>query len=109
MPFLIDSNVLIDVSRGNRAAIEYVDGLVEPWAISQVTALELIVGARDKREIAVIDGFLQPYAVVPLSEAIGITAYELLKFYAKSQGLHVFDSLIAATAIEGDFTLVTLN
>jgi predicted nucleic acid-binding protein len=47
--FLIDSNALIDVSRGNAAAIEYVDGLREPWALSRVTAMELIVGARDKR------------------------------------------------------------
>jgi predicted nucleic acid-binding protein len=44
MPFLIDSNVLIDVSRGNEAAIRYVDSLSEPWAISQITAMELIVG-----------------------------------------------------------------
>jgi hypothetical protein len=28
MPFLIDSNVVIDVSRGNAAAIKYVDGLI---------------------------------------------------------------------------------
>jgi predicted nucleic acid-binding protein len=58
MPFLVDSNVLIDISRGNEAAIKYVDALTQPWVISQVTALELIVGARDKRDLAVIDGFL---------------------------------------------------
>ena len=58
MPFLIDSNVLIDVSRGNAGAIQYVDRLAEPWALSQVTAMELIVGARDKRDLATIDGFL---------------------------------------------------
>ena len=109
MPFLVDSNVLIDVSRGNAAAIKYVDALNEPWLLSQVTALELIVGARDKRDLAVIDGFLSLYSIVPLSEGIGKRAYELLKVYAKSHGLHVFDSLIAATAIENGFTLLTLN
>lgn len=109
MPFLVDSNVLIDVSRGNAAAIRYVDALTEPWVLSQVTALELIVGARDKRDLAVIDGFLSLYSIVPLSDGIGKRAYELLKAYAKSHGLHVFDSLIAATAIENAFTLITLN
>ena len=109
MPFLIDSNVLIDVSRGNTSAISYVDRLPEPWALSQVTALELIVGARDKRDLATIDGFLSLYPVVPLSESIGARAYRLLKSYAKSHGLHVFDSLIAATAIDRSLTLVTLN
>ena len=109
MPFLIDSNVLIDVSRGNAGAIQYVDGLAEPWALSQVTAMELIVGARDKRDLATIDGFLSLYPVVPLSDSIGTGAYRLLKTYAKSHGLHVFDSLVAATAMEKALTLVTLN
>lgn len=109
MPFLIDSNILIDVSRGNAGAIQYVDRLAEPWALSQVTAMELIVGARDKRDLATIDGFLSLYPVVPLSDSIGTGAYRLLKTYAKSHGLHVFDSLVAATAIEKALTLVTLN
>jgi predicted nucleic acid-binding protein len=107
--FLLDSNVLIDVSRGNGAAIEYVDGLADSWAISQATAMELIVGARDKRDLATIDGFLSLYSVIPLSDQIGSRAYRLLKTYAKSHGLHVFDSLIAATAMENALTLVTLN
>lgn len=47
MPFLIDSNVLIDVSRGNAGATKYLDRLGEPCSLSQVTAMELIVGARD--------------------------------------------------------------
>ena len=47
MGYLIDSDVLIDVSQGNQAAINYIDLLPEPWPISQVTALELIFGARD--------------------------------------------------------------
>jgi len=109
VPFLIDTNVLIDVSRGNAAAIKYVDSLPEPWVLSQVTAMELIVGARDKRELATIDGFLSLYPVVPLSDSIGAGAYRLLKEYAKSYGLHVFDSLVAATAIEKALKLVTLN
>jgi predicted nucleic acid-binding protein len=74
-----------------------------------VTALELIVGARDKRDLAMIDGFLSLYPVIPLSDSIGVGAYLLLKSYGKSHGLHVFDSLVAATAMEKAFTLVTLN
>jgi predicted nucleic acid-binding protein len=109
VPFPIDSNVLIDVSRGNAAAIQYVDGHADSWAISQVTAMELIVGARDKRDLAMIDGFLSLYPVIPLSDSIGTGAYRLLNTYAKSHGLHVFDSLVAATAMEKALTLVTLN
>jgi len=39
----------------------------------------------------------------------GTRASDLLKRYAKSHGLHVFDSLVAATAIEEGLTLVTRN
>jgi predicted nucleic acid-binding protein len=99
VPFLIDSNVLIDVSRGNAAAIKYVDALSESWSISQVTAMKRIVGARNKRKLTTIDSFLAMYEVVRLSESIGAGAYRLLKTFAKSRGLHLFDSLIAATAI----------
>ena len=109
MPYLIDSDVLIDLSRGKQAAREYVDALPEGWAISQVSALEVIVGARDKRDLANIDTFLSAYQVVPLGGSTGNRAYQLLKKYAKSHGLHVFDSLVAATAIEEGLTLVTRN
>src|SRR5271169_4688072 len=43
------------------------------------------------------------------SASTGSRAYELLKRYAKSHGLHVFDSLVAAMAIEEGLTLVTKN
>ena len=57
MPYLLDSDVLIDVSRGQSAARDYLDALPEGWAISQVSALELIAGARDHRDLAGIEPF----------------------------------------------------
>ena len=109
MPYLVDSDVLIDISRGKAPARDYIDALPEGWAVSQISALELLVGARDKRDLADIDTFLSAYVIVPLRGLIGTRACELLKLYAKSHGLHVFDSLIAATAIEEGLTLVTKN
>jgi predicted nucleic acid-binding protein len=109
MPYLLDSDVLIDISRNRPEAIDYVDTLPDPWMISQVTAMELLVGARDKREVGYLHAFLSSYPIVPLSASIGERAYQLLKGYAKSHGLHVFDSLVAATALEQGLTLVTKN
>jgi len=52
MPYLIDSDVLIDISRGKRAAREYVDALTEAWAISQVSTLV----TRNRRHFDMIKG-----------------------------------------------------
>ena len=108
MACLIDTDVMIDVSRGNPNAASYLDSLSDP-AISIVTAQELIVGARNKRDVAGIDSLISTYPVMHIDADIGQLAYDLLKRYARSDGLRTFDSLIAATAIERDFALVTRN
>jgi predicted nucleic acid-binding protein len=109
MAYLIDTDVLIDVSRGNPSAIDYLDQLSNSWTISIITALELIVGARDKREAAQIDKLIATYSTIPLDDAIGKLAYDLLTLYAGSHGLRVFDSLIAATALQKNFILASKN
>lgn len=108
MVSLIDTDVMIDVSRENAAAANYLDSLSDP-AISIVTAQELIVGARDKRDLYAIDSLVSAYRVIHIDAAIGQLAYELLKRYAKSDGLRTFDSLVAATAIEHGCALVSRN
>lgn len=109
MPYLVDTDVLIDVSRNNEAAIGFLDQLGDSWSISIITALELIVGARNKKEVTQIDQLVAVYSATPLTAEIGNSSYGLLRQFAKSHGLRVFDSLIAATAIEENLTLVTRN
>jgi predicted nucleic acid-binding protein len=108
MVSLIDTDVMIDLSRGNVDAANCLDSLGSP-AISIITAQELIVGARDTRDLHAIDSLVSTYRVIHINAAIGQLAYELLKRYAKSDGLRTFDSLIAATAIERDCALVSRN
>jgi predicted nucleic acid-binding protein len=108
MPYLIDTDVMVDVSRRNADAASYVDSLPDA-SIAIITAQELIVGARDKRDTAGIDSLVALYPVVHINSRIGERAYNLLKTYAKSHGLRTFDSLIAATALEAGLTLVSKN
>jgi tRNA(fMet)-specific endonuclease VapC len=108
MAYLVDTDVMVDVSRRNAKAASYVDSLPDVW-IAIVTAQELIVGARDKRDLAGIDSLIALYPVAHINDRIGARAYHLLKTHAKSHGLRTFDSLIAATALESDLTLVTRN
>src|ERR1700730_8926890 len=109
MTYLVDTDVLVDVSRNNQAAIAFIDGLGNDWALSAITALELISGAKNQREVNLIDRLLEVYETISVNETIGRQAYDLLKAYAKSNGLRTFDSLIAATAIEEQRTLVSKN
>jgi predicted nucleic acid-binding protein len=98
--YLIDTDVMIDVSRRNAAAANFVDSL-DDITISIITAHELIVGARNQRDADGIDSLIKTYLVHgDLGVQITGLAYELLKRYAKSDGLRTFDALIAATAIE---------
>lgn len=109
MPYLVDTDVLVDVSRKNEAAIDFLDQLDDSWSISIITALELIVGARNKKEVTQIDQLVAAYSAIPLTIEIGNLSYGLLRQFAKSHGLRVFDSLIAATAIEENLTLLSKN
>lgn len=107
--YLIDTDVMIDVSRRNAAAATYVDSL-DDIAISIITAHELIVGARNQRDADGIDSLIKTYPVqADLDARLTGRAYQLLKRHAKPDGLRTFDALIAATAIEEGFTLVSKN
>ena len=109
MPYLVDTDVLVDVSRNNEAAIDFLDQLDDSWSLSIITALELIVGARNKKEVSQVDQLIALYSAIPLTAEIGNSSYGLLRQFAKSHGLRVFDSLIAATAIENNLTLLSKN
>ena len=73
MVSLIDTDVMIDASRANANAASYLDSLNDP-AISIVTAQELIVGARDKRDLAGIDSLVSAYPVIGCLTILGVPA-----------------------------------
>lgn len=107
--FLVDTDVLVDISKGNLNAVDFLANLNGTISISQISAMELLVGARNKREQTVIENFIASYTIKELSSNIGTRAYTLLKQYAKSHGLTIMDALIAATAIEQNLILISRN
>ena len=109
MAYLIDSDVMVDFTRGNAKAADYLDSLGDDCLLSAITALELIAGARNQREVADLDILISAYEQIPPNEEIARRAYALMMTFARSHGLHALDALIAATAIENGFTLVSKN
>ena len=109
MAYLVDSDVMVDLTRGNGAVADYLDSLADAWSISAITCLELLAGARTQRETADLDLVLSGYRAIPPNQEIARRAYYLMKTYARSHGLHTLDALIAATALEEGLTLVSKN
>lgn len=107
--FLVDTDVLIDISKGKTDAADFLDNLVGDLFISRVTAMELIIGAWNKKEQAAVESFIARFEVHEIAESIGQRAYELVKQLAKSHGMTLADALVAATALEDDLILVSRN
>jgi len=107
---LIDSDVLVWLTRGHEAAAQRLHAL-NPWRISVVTYIELAQGCRDKAELARLKKGLaaRHTEVLQLTPAISQHAAELVDALALSHGMRLADALIGATAIEHGLTLITAN
>jgi predicted nucleic acid-binding protein len=111
MPHIVDTGVLVDVSRNNQAAIAFVDSLGGDWALFAITVLEFISGAKNQREVGLIDRLVETYessrSMTP-SAAARINCSRCTPSptgFARS----IRSSLIAASAVEERRTLGTKN
>ena len=107
---IIDTDILIDTTKGREDAISFLVGQqVVGIQISIISAIELVVGCRDKVELTQTQKFLQDCTVLPVTATASQIAYQLIESFYLSHGLIMADALIAATAIEHDLTLYTRN
>ena len=105
---LFDTNVIIDAARGNKQASKVLDKS-DAVRVSIITLFELYDGCRNLNEVASIDEFVESCEVAPLNDQISKVALDIFKNEKLAKGIGIGDSLIAATAVVGDFTLITLN
>jgi predicted nucleic acid-binding protein len=109
---LLDTTVLIDLSRGYTSAADFVDSARAsniPLFVSVVSAMELVAGCRDKIEVEKAEKLVASFSMVHLSPASSSRAYELMLAYSKSHGLAIPDALIAATALTQGLELASDN
>ena len=109
---LLDTTVLIDLSRGSIVAANFVDDCHKaqtPLFISVISAMELIFGCHDKAEVKKIKKLIADFTLLHLSPAESAQAYELMLMYSKSHNLAIPDALIAATALVHNLELATDN
>ncbi len=108
---IVDTDILIDVARGDRQAILYLKNIQSESqaAITIITHMELVVGCRNQNEMRELDQFLQQFQIVPIHKIIAERALTLLQQFFLSHNLLIADALIAATAIEMDEPLASKN
>ena len=109
---LLDTTVLIDLSRGNMNAADFIDEERRKGTelfVSVISAMELVIGCRNKSEVAKVEKSLENFHLAHLNPAISERAYALLVSYSKSHGLAIPDVLIAATALMESLELISDN
>ena len=109
---LIDSDVLIEVSRGRDAAVlkqwEELGASDAVLLCSPVSVAEIWHGARPK-EHAILDALFASLICVPIDLEIGRRAGEYLSRQHASHHVEPGDALIAATAVVHGAALWTRN
>lgn len=105
---LVDTDVLIWNLRGNVGAAELLDEN-RGFCISAVTYMELVQGLRNKAEFRQLRQAIRFWdaGIIHITEAVSARASYLVEVHALGRALQLADALIAATALEGGFTLVT--
>ncbi|MEH2182023.1 type II toxin-antitoxin system VapC family toxin [Nostoc sp.] len=108
---IIDTDILIDTGRGVLKAVKCLQNLKASSgiAISIITQMELMVGCANKAELQILENFLKQFYIIKIDQAVSDTAVDLLRSYRFSHGLVIPDSLIAATAIVGNYPFITKN
>jgi predicted nucleic acid-binding protein len=109
---LVDSDILIEISRGKDRDIlsRWTDLCQSDSSIlySPVTAVELWAGARP-HEHEVLSNLFRTLLCAPIDAETGRHAGDYLRQYHKSHGLELGDALIASAAILNHATLWTRN
>jgi len=108
---LIDTDILIDAGRSINDAVSFLQRteLTDQLLISTITQMELIVGARNKNELRVLERFFKRFTIVKVNQSISDAAVDLVRQYRLSHGLLIPDAFIAATALVINEPLATKN
>ncbi len=105
--YLVDTTVLVDHLRGQKEATEFLER--EDLVISVVSLAELLQGVRNKGEQKIIEKLVAQFPINWGSAEINRLAIKLIAKYFLKFSLRFLDALLAATALEGNFILVTDN
>ena len=106
--YLIDTCIFVDLIRGKLDKVKGLDDL-DGAVVSYVTYGELLQGANNKKEITGIEEIVSGYKLIWENGDLAKRAISILKIYHQKCGIEFFDAIIAATALENNWILITEN
>ena len=110
MTVFIDSDVLVDVMRGDdNVVVSLWDALAKAETAilySAISAAEIWAAARPSDHVQITSLF-RPLLCVPVDREIGKQAGEYLRKFGRTRDLKLIDALIAASAIRHQAALWT--
>ncbi len=106
---LLDTNILIDISKNEKKALNFWENLSQKPCVSVVSITEFRAGIRNNKEKSFVESIENNLFVLDINLNIAKLAGKLLNKYGKSHGTDIIDCLIASTVLEYDLELVTKN
>lgn len=100
---LLDTNILIDVLRGEAPALAWLEQQQRP-RISVISWIAVLVGCREG-ESGRVQAWLETFPRLPLDDTIALESVRL----RQRHGLKIPDAIILATARCADLSLATRN
>ena len=102
----LDSCIVIDYINGK---LEIADNEKPLLYMSSIVENEVIVGAKNKRDLATTNKKISNFSTLDIDQDIMDLSTRLLNQYALSHGMTIYDSIIAATCLIYDLPLWTHN
>ncbi len=107
MGILLDTSAIIEYMRGNRSAVEIIDG-EEDISISVISHYETLIGIQDKKARDKADIFFEKFPLLPVTKQDSSRAVKLYEFLRlKGKRINMIDLLIAAQCDNRGLKLLT--
>ncbi len=102
-----DTNIFSKIFKGDANLKALVESLGS--VICTTVYIENIQGSKSNQEKRFIKKYLDNFPLLLIDSDISQLAIDFIDTYSNSHGLLLADSLIAATALENDLTILTYN
>jgi tRNA(fMet)-specific endonuclease VapC len=106
---IVDTDVLIKAFRGDVIKIRSLKLLKNTYCVSVKSAMELIAGSNNLKQLASFNKILKVYSILQLNENVSQRAFQMYKNYILSYKPGLPDSFIASSALEHNLLVYTNN